>query len=137
MPLYVLNVAYPLIDDEMAEFCAGKTAVLLVEEGAPEYIEHSLNTILRRRDIQTKVAARMSCRWAGIYRAGPDEGHQELPRDDQRVLLGNQPPLPDPSPVLNDPKIKALAEVVPPRPRSPARRRHNRSVAPLRQPSRE
>lgn len=34
----------------------------------------------------------------------------------QRVLLGNQPPLPDPTPVLNDPKIKALAEVVPPRP---------------------
>jgi indolepyruvate ferredoxin oxidoreductase alpha subunit len=32
------------------------------------------------------------------------------------VLLGNQPPLPDPSPVLNDPKVKALAEVVPPRP---------------------
>jgi indolepyruvate ferredoxin oxidoreductase alpha subunit len=32
------------------------------------------------------------------------------------VLLGNQPPLPDPTPILNDPKIKALAEVVPPRP---------------------
>src|SRR6202008_2885255 len=34
----------------------------------------------------------------------------------QRTLLGNQPPLPDPTPILNDPKIKALAEVVPPRP---------------------
>src|ERR1700741_3881010 len=33
-PLYVLNVAYPLIDDQIAEFCAGKKAVLMVEEGA-------------------------------------------------------------------------------------------------------
>ena len=24
VPLYVLNVAYPLIDDEMAEFCAAR-----------------------------------------------------------------------------------------------------------------
>jgi indolepyruvate ferredoxin oxidoreductase alpha subunit len=32
------------------------------------------------------------------------------------VLLRNQPPLPDPTPILNHPKVKALAEVVPPRP---------------------
>ena len=31
-------------------------------------------------------------------------------------LLGNDPPHPDPSPVLADPRVKALAEVVPPRP---------------------
>jgi indolepyruvate ferredoxin oxidoreductase, alpha subunit len=31
-------------------------------------------------------------------------------------LLGNEPPRPDPSPVLADPRIKALAKVVPPRP---------------------
>ena len=37
VPLYVLNVTYPLIDDEIVAFCAGKTAVLMVEEGQPEY----------------------------------------------------------------------------------------------------
>lgn len=117
VPLYVLNVAYPLIDDQMAEFCANKKAVLLVEEGAPEYIEQSLNTILRRRDIQTKVAGKDVLPMGGEYTAPVlMKGIKNFLEMHQRVLLGNQPPLPDPSPVLNDPKIKALAEVVPPRP---------------------
>src|SRR5882724_7234611 len=33
IPLYVLNVTYPLIPDEIVAFCTGKQAVLLVEEG--------------------------------------------------------------------------------------------------------
>src|SRR3954451_4124190 len=36
VPLYVMNVTYPLIDDELVEFCAGKQAVLIVEEGQPD-----------------------------------------------------------------------------------------------------
>lgn len=117
VPLYVLNVAYPLIDDQMAEFCAGKKAVLLVEEGAPEYIEQSLNTILRRRDIQTRIAGKDVLPMGGEYTAPVlMKGIKNFLETHQRVLLGNQPPLPDPSPILNDPKIKALAEVVPPRP---------------------
>ncbi len=117
VPLYVLNVAYPLVDDQIAEFCASKKAVLMVEEGAPEYIEQSLNTILRRRDIQTKVAGKDVLPMGGEYTAPAlMKGIKNFLEVHQRVLLGNQPPLPDPTPVLNDPKIKALAEVVPPRP---------------------
>ncbi|WP_349956173.1 indolepyruvate ferredoxin oxidoreductase subunit alpha [Rhizobium sp. ZPR3] len=117
VPLYVLNVAYPLVDDQIAEFCANKKAVLMVEEGAPEYIEQSLNTILRRRDIQTKVAGKDVLPMGGEYTAPVlMKGIKNFLEIHQRVLLGNQPPLPDPTPVLNDPKIKALAEVVPPRP---------------------
>ncbi len=117
VPLYVLNVAYPLVDDQIAGFCAGKKAVLMVEEGAPEYIEQSLNTILRRRDIQTKVAGKDVLPMGGEYTAPVlMKGIKNFLEVYQRVLLGNQPPLPDPTPVLNDPKIKALAEVVPPRP---------------------
>ncbi|TWB61047.1 indolepyruvate ferredoxin oxidoreductase alpha subunit [Rhizobium sp. ERR 922] len=117
VPLYVLNVAYPLVDDQIAEFCASKKAVLMVEEGAPEYIEQSLNTILRRRDIQTKVAGKDVLPMGGEYTAPVlMKGIKNFLEVHQRVLLGNQPPLPDPTPVLNDPKIKALAEVVPPRP---------------------
>src|SRR3954463_4901255 len=33
VPLYVMNVAYPLIDNEVLRFCEGKRAVLVVEEG--------------------------------------------------------------------------------------------------------
>jgi len=117
VPLYVLNVAYPLIDDQLAEFCATKKAVLMIEEGAPEYIEQSLNTILRRRDIQTRIAGKDTLPMGGEYTTQVlMKGIKLFLETHARVLLGNQPPLPDPSPVLNDPKVKALAEVVPPRP---------------------
>ncbi len=55
VPLYILNVTYPLIDDEVVKFCAGKKAVLIVEEGQPEYIEQAIGTILRRADLNTKL----------------------------------------------------------------------------------
>ena len=67
IPLYVLNVAYPLIDDELVAFCAGKRAVMMVEEGQPEYIEQALNSILRRADLQTKVIGKDVLPRAGEY----------------------------------------------------------------------
>ena len=48
IPIYVMNVTYPIISDEILEFTANKKAVLLVEEGHPNYIEQELNTILRK-----------------------------------------------------------------------------------------
>ena len=47
IPIYVMTVAYPLIDAEIIKFCSGKKAVLLVEEGQPNYLEQSINTVLR------------------------------------------------------------------------------------------
>jgi indolepyruvate ferredoxin oxidoreductase alpha subunit len=117
VPLYVMNVAYPLIDDELVAFCSGKTAVLMVEEGAPDYIEQALNTILRRRDIQTRVSGKDVLPMGGEYTAPVMlKGLQEFISLHARTLLRNQPPVPDPTAVLNDPKVKALAKVVPPRP---------------------
>ena len=55
IPLYVLNVTYPLIDDEIKRFCLGKRAVLMVEEGQPDFLEQALHAILRKADLQTKV----------------------------------------------------------------------------------
>jgi indolepyruvate ferredoxin oxidoreductase, alpha subunit len=55
IPLLVLNVTYPLVPEQVADFCAGKRAVLVVEEGQPEYIEQEIATLLRRRDIQTRL----------------------------------------------------------------------------------
>ena len=55
VPLLVLNVVYPLVPEEIREFCAGKRAVLIVEEGSPDYIEQAVNVELRRADLQTKV----------------------------------------------------------------------------------
>lgn len=48
IPIYVMNVTYPVIDDEILSFVQDKKSVLLVEEGHPEYIEHELNSILRK-----------------------------------------------------------------------------------------
>ena len=35
LPIYCLNVTYPLVPEEIVEFCTGKDAVLVVEEGQP------------------------------------------------------------------------------------------------------
>ncbi|HEY5379757.1 MAG TPA: indolepyruvate ferredoxin oxidoreductase, partial [Pseudolabrys sp.] len=67
VPLYVLNVTYPLIDDELVKFCAGKSSVLIVEESQPEYIEQAINTILRRADINTRIAGKGMLPMGGEY----------------------------------------------------------------------
>jgi indolepyruvate ferredoxin oxidoreductase alpha subunit len=70
VPLYVLNVTYPLIDAEFVRFCAGKKAILIVEEGQPEFIEQAVNTILRRADIQTRIEGKGLLPMAGEYTGG-------------------------------------------------------------------
>jgi indolepyruvate ferredoxin oxidoreductase, alpha subunit len=117
VPLYVMNVAYPLIDDEIISFCAGKKAVLMVEEGQPEFIEQSLNTVLRRREIQTRVSGKDVFPRAGEYTAPVMAASiRRFLELFAAPLLGNRPPPPDPSAILGDPKVKALNDVVPPRP---------------------
>jgi indolepyruvate ferredoxin oxidoreductase alpha subunit len=58
VPLYVLNVTYPLVAEEWQRFCRGKRAVLIVEEGQPEYIEQAASQILRQRDIGTRLVGK-------------------------------------------------------------------------------
>src|SRR5258708_38738883 len=65
VPMLVLNVVYPLVPEELTAFCAGKRAVLVVEEGHPEYIEHALNVELRRTDLQTRVLGKAPLPQAG------------------------------------------------------------------------
>ena len=67
LPVYCMNVAYPLIPEEVARFCAGKSAVLILEEGQPEFVEHELNTLLRRADINTRVVGKELLPRAGEY----------------------------------------------------------------------
>jgi indolepyruvate ferredoxin oxidoreductase alpha subunit len=67
IPLYVLNVTYPLIDDEIKRFCIGKRAVLVIEEGQPDFIEQNLHSILRKADVQTKVHGKGMLPMAGEY----------------------------------------------------------------------
>jgi indolepyruvate ferredoxin oxidoreductase alpha subunit len=67
IPLYVLNVQYPLVDDEIAAFCRGKRAVLLVEEGQPNYLEQAIDSILRKSDCGATLIGKDVFPRAGEY----------------------------------------------------------------------
>ncbi len=67
IPMYVMNVVYPVLDAEVVRFCRDKKAVLLVEEGQPDYLEQNINTILRRNDIQARVQGKDVFSMAGEY----------------------------------------------------------------------
>ena len=67
VPLYVLNVTYPLLPDEVAGFCADKRTVLVVEEGQPNYIEEAINSLLRKADLNTTVIGKQVLPMAGEY----------------------------------------------------------------------
>jgi indolepyruvate ferredoxin oxidoreductase, alpha subunit len=67
VPLYCLNVTYPLVPDEWVKFCAGKKAVLVVEEGQPEFIEQSAAQILRRHDVQARLLGKDVLPLTGEY----------------------------------------------------------------------
>ena len=67
IPLYGMNVTYPLIPEELNAFCSTRRAVLVVEEGQPNFIEDALHAVLRRADIQTKVYGKDVLPMAGEY----------------------------------------------------------------------
>jgi indolepyruvate ferredoxin oxidoreductase alpha subunit len=67
VPLYILNVTYPLIPDEIVRFCAGKRAVLVVEEGQPEFIEQALCRILHQSAAGTRIVGKEVLPMAGEY----------------------------------------------------------------------
>ena len=67
IPIYVLNVAYPLAPEELCGFCAGKRAVLVVEEGYPDYIEQAVTVELRRADLNTRVFGKGALSRSGEY----------------------------------------------------------------------
>ena len=81
VPLYVLNVTYPLVPAELAEFAAGKRALLVVEEGQPEYLEQSISLLLRQAGLATEVIGKGPFPRAGEY-TGPvmPPGDRSLPR---------------------------------------------------------
>jgi indolepyruvate ferredoxin oxidoreductase, alpha subunit len=69
VPVYVLNVVYPLVPEEVTAFAAGKRAVLVVEEGFPDYIEQQINVILRRAGSETRIFGKGCLPAAGEYNA--------------------------------------------------------------------
>ncbi|MBV1901943.1 MAG: indolepyruvate ferredoxin oxidoreductase subunit alpha, partial [Kordiimonadaceae bacterium] len=119
IPIYCMNVTYPMIDDEIAGFCADKKSVLIVEEGQPEYLEQNINTILRRRDIGTRLYGKDVLPMAGEYTGQVMvEGLRKFFESAAPKRLAPQilPPVVLPPVVLSADEQQSLAETVPGRP---------------------
>ena len=67
IPLYVLNVTYPLIDSEFLDFCEDLDNVLVVEEGQPECIEQAFRAILHKAGRSTGIEGKGMFPMAGEY----------------------------------------------------------------------
>ncbi len=65
--IFALNVVTPLVPEEISGFCASKQAVIVIEEGMPEFIEQEIATLLRRADLQTKLHGKDLLQLAGEY----------------------------------------------------------------------
>ncbi|MDD2874970.1 MAG: thiamine pyrophosphate-dependent enzyme, partial [Azoarcus sp.] len=144
IPMYVMNVTYPVIDEEVIQFCEGRRAVLLLEEGQPDYIEQNLHSILRKAGVSTHLSGKDVLPMAGEYTTAamkngieaflkaqqPDAlathlavaadaaGEASLAADLEALTAAPATPAPRPAAVAMTfhPKVKDLAEVVPARP---------------------
>ena len=68
VPIYCMNVAYPMIPEEIVAFCTDKQRVLVVEEGQPAFIEDAVQAALRRAEANlVKVHGKDMLPLAGEY----------------------------------------------------------------------
>ncbi len=67
VPLNVLNVTYPLIESEILDFAEGKEAILVVEEGQPDFIEQAVGSMLHRAGKRIRLMGKDVLPMAGEY----------------------------------------------------------------------
>ena len=68
VPIYCMNVTYPMVPEEVTGFCVDKRAVLIIEEGQPNFIEDSVLAALRRADVNaTRIYGKDLLPMAGEY----------------------------------------------------------------------
>ena len=70
IPLYVLNITYPLVDEEFKRFCKGKRGLLVVEEGQPDFIEQNIHSILHKAGLSTRIHGKDVLPMGGEYTGG-------------------------------------------------------------------
>ncbi|MFG1360587.1 thiamine pyrophosphate-dependent enzyme [Xanthobacter pseudotagetidis] len=67
VPLLVLNCVYPLVPQEIADFASGRKAVLVIEEGQPNFIEQQIKALLADAEVATRVHGKNVLPEAGEY----------------------------------------------------------------------
>lgn len=116
VPIYCLNVVYPLVDDEFLDFCKDKDAILVIEEGQPNYLEQAFGSMLYKAGGTTKLLGKDPFPKAGEYTG-------QVILDSLHEFLSDHAPdlLPPSGRASNAPPPNAetaLIDVVPPRPPS-------------------
>ena len=113
VPLYVLNVTYPLVSSEFLEFAQGKESLLVVEEGQPEFIEQTLSTFLYRAQSTVRLHGKDVLPMAGEYTG-------QVLMDGVTAFLKQAAPQLLPAqvraPNMDAPQIPDLSKTVPVRP---------------------
>lgn len=67
IPLYVLNVTYPLVPNEIEKFCRDKKNVLVIEEGQPAFLEQAINALCHELKLTTSISGKNCFPLAGEY----------------------------------------------------------------------
>jgi indolepyruvate ferredoxin oxidoreductase alpha subunit len=113
IPIYVLNVTYPIVRSEFEGFCAGKSHVMIVEEGQPDHIEQQMGSYLYRSGGTTKLYGKDVLPMAGEYTG-------QVMLDGITAFLKSAAPamLPDHvrAPNMNPSQLPDLSKTVPIRP---------------------
>ncbi len=115
IPLYNLNVTYPLVKDEFLSFCKNKEAILVVEEGQPEFIEQNLSSFLYRSKSSVSLHGKDIFPMAGEYTG---QIMLESLTSFIKMTLPDILPSQVRSPNATPPQIPNLTETVPIRPPS-------------------
>ena len=113
--IHCLNVTYPLDPEGLVAFCDGREAVLVVEEGQPDFLEQAIGSILykagRRVALRGKDVLPMAGEYTGRIML---DGIRDFLRAHAPALLAPHDLAPNVPPV--PPELAALAPVVPGRP---------------------
>lgn len=113
VPIYCLNVTYPILRDEFDVFCEGKDHLLVVEEGQPEHIEQTLGNFLFKSGRALNLHGKDILPMAGEYTG-------QVVLDGLTTFLKKAAPhmLPDKvrAPNQETPTIPDLSQTVPIRP---------------------
>ena len=65
--IYVLNIVHPLIPDEVISYVKKFKALLVIEEGQPQYIEQELGLLFHKEKIEVSLAGKDVLPMAGEY----------------------------------------------------------------------
>jgi indolepyruvate ferredoxin oxidoreductase alpha subunit len=112
IPLYVMNVAYPLVDAEFERFCKGKRAVLVLEEGQPNFVEQNVANILRQLGLDTALHGKDLLPMAGEYNTATVHAGVRTFLERYGVVAATPAPTPEPAvPTAPVRRIIPLVEV--------------------------